>query len=80
MYFRCPLPAWGLTEVRALFILVNLVMYLIPPEPFVIVGVTTTYPNVISALWLAIQGATFLVIMFQTLRELAVQDPPRRAR
>ena len=78
--FQISFAGVGLTEVRALFILVNLVMYFIPPEPFVIVGVTTTYPNVISALWIAIQGATFLVIMFQTLRELAVQDPPRRAR
>jgi archaetidylinositol phosphate synthase len=69
----------GLTEVRAVFIVLNAVMFFVPPTPFSIAGVTTTYPNVISALWIMIQVATYLVVMIKTLRTLAAKEPPRRA-
>ena len=69
----------GLTEVRAVFIVLNAVMFFVSPTLFSIAGVTTTYPNVISALWIAVQVTTYLVVMITTLRELAAKDPPRRA-
>jgi phosphatidylglycerophosphate synthase len=69
----------GLTEIRAVFILLNAVMFFVPPTPFSIAGVTTTYPNVISAFWTTLQVATYLVIMITTLRALAATEPPRRA-
>jgi hypothetical protein len=68
----------GLTEVRVVFILVNALMYFVPPKPFAAFGVVTTYPNVISALWIVIQLATFLVVMAKTARQLAAQEPPQR--
>ena len=66
----------GLTEVRAVFIVLNAVMVFVPPTPFSIAGVTTTYPNVISALWIVIQVATYIVVMVKTARSLAAKEPP----
>lgn len=78
--FQISFGGMGLTEIRVAFILVNALMYFSPPTPFTIGGVVTTYPNVISALWIAVQFVTFLVVMVNTLRVLHVQDPPRRRR
>jgi len=76
--FQIAIAGVGLTEVRLGFIVVNAVMYWIPPQPFAIGGLSTTYPNVLSALWIASQVTTFLVIMVTTLRALAAREPPRR--
>jgi len=76
--FQISFGGMGLTEVRVAFILLGALMYFVPPKPFEIFGVQTTYPNVGSAIWVAIQLATFLWVMCQTLRQLAAQDPPRR--
>jgi archaetidylinositol phosphate synthase len=70
----------GLTEVRCAFILANVVMYYAPPQEFLIFGISTTYPNLLTILWIASQVVTFLVVMYKTLRELAAQDPPKRPR
>jgi archaetidylinositol phosphate synthase len=77
--FQISFGGMGLTEVRVVFILVNALMYFAPPKPFGILGlVTTTYPNIISALWITVQLATFLVVAYKTTRQLAVLEPPRR--
>jgi archaetidylinositol phosphate synthase len=78
--FQISFGGMGLTEVRVAFILFNVLMYFIPPKPFGIFGVETTYPNVMSALWITVQLATFLWVMRQTLRQLAAADPPKRPR
>jgi archaetidylinositol phosphate synthase len=76
--FQISFGGMGLTEVRVVFVLVNVLMYFVPPEPFVIFGVVTTYPNVISALWIAAQLLTFLRVTYKTIRQLAALDPPKR--
>jgi archaetidylinositol phosphate synthase len=76
--FQISFGGMGLTEVRVAFILLSALMYFVPPKPFEIFGVETTYPNVGSAMWIAVQLATFLWVMCQTLRQLAAQDPPKR--
>ena len=77
--FQISFGGMGLTEVRVAFVLLNILIYFVPPEPFAFAGVTTTYVNVMSASWVVIQFVTFLVVMVTTLRLLAAQEPPRRA-
>jgi archaetidylinositol phosphate synthase len=76
--FQIAIAGVGLTEVRLGFIAVNAVMYWVPPQPLAIGGLSTTYPNILSALWIATQVVTFLVLMATTLRELALREPPVR--
>jgi phosphatidylglycerophosphate synthase len=78
--FQISFAGMGLTEVRTAFILVNVVMYFFPPVPFAIGNIVTTYPNVVSALWIVTQVATFVVVTINTLRVLRVQDPPHPRR
>jgi len=78
--FQISFAGVGLSEVRVGFILVNVAIYFIPPHNFKIDGVRTTYPNLISATWIAIQIVTFLVSMIKTLHDLAAVDPPKRSR
>src|SRR5215469_695949 len=78
--FQISFGGMGLTEVRVAFILVNAVMYFFPPVPFAIGNMVTTYPNVVSALWIVTQVATFVVVTINTLRVLRVQDPPHPRR
>jgi phosphatidylglycerophosphate synthase len=78
--FQISFGGMGLTEVRIAFILVNALMYFVPPTPFAIGNIVTTYPNVVSALWIAVQVITFVIITINTLRVLRVQDPPHPRR
>jgi phosphatidylglycerophosphate synthase len=77
--FQIAFAGIGLTEVRCAFILVNAALYFIPPQPLMIGRFSVTYPGLIALAWIAVQVATFLVVMVQTLRLLSVQDPPRSA-
>ncbi len=76
--FQISFGGMGLTEVRVVFIFLNTLMYYVPPQPWAIFGIMTTYPNVISAMWIVVQVTTFLVVMFKSLRMLAALEPPRR--
>jgi archaetidylinositol phosphate synthase len=66
----------GTTELRLLIAVVNTLVFFFPPQPFGILGVSTTYPNVLSALWIGATFLTFLISMIEDLRKLAVEDPP----
>jgi archaetidylinositol phosphate synthase len=76
--FQISFGGMGLTEIRVVFIIVNAIMYFAPPVSFPIFGLSTTYPNIISASWIAIQVITFLIVAYRTLGHLAALDPPRR--
>jgi archaetidylinositol phosphate synthase len=78
--FQISFGGMGLTEVRVAFILVYAMMYFVPPRPFAIGSLVTTYPNIVSALWIAIQVITFVLATVDTLRVLRVQDPPHPRR
>jgi len=78
--FQISFGGMGLTEIRIVFVLINALMYFVPPENFVLFGIRTTYPNVISAAWILVQVITFLVVTYNTMRLLAAQDPPKRPR
>jgi archaetidylinositol phosphate synthase len=66
----------GTTELRLLIAAINTLVFFFPPQPFSIVGVSTTYPNVLSATWIGATFMTFLINMIEDLRKLAVEDPP----
>jgi phosphatidylglycerophosphate synthase len=68
----------GPTEMRVLFILLNAMMYFFPPQPISLLGLQMTYPNWLSLIWSVFALATFLWTMTSQIRELAIQDPPRR--
>jgi archaetidylinositol phosphate synthase len=78
--FQISFGGMGLTEVRVAFVGVNAALYFVPPTPFAIGNIVTTYPNIASALWIAIQVITFVVVTIKTLRVLGVQDPPHPRR
>jgi archaetidylinositol phosphate synthase len=67
----------GPTEMRAVFIALNAVMYFFPPWPISLFGLEMTYPNWLSLTWSSVALATFVFSMLSDLRRLAVEDPPR---
>lgn len=68
----------GPTEMRVLFILLNAAMFFVPPQPISLLGWQMTYPNWLSLTWSMFALITFLWSMTSQIRELAIQDPPRR--
>jgi archaetidylinositol phosphate synthase len=66
----------GTTELRLLIAVINTLVFFFPPKPFSILGASTTYPNVLSAVWIGATFMTFLISMIEDLRKLAVEDPP----
>jgi len=53
-------------------------MYFFPPQPISLLGLQMTYPNWLSLIWSTFALAIFLWSMTSQIRELAIQDPPRR--
>jgi phosphatidylglycerophosphate synthase len=68
----------GLTELRVLFVIINAMVFFFPPQPFDLLGISTTYPNVLAMIWITAALITFVLSMVKDLRTLAVEDPPRR--
>ena len=66
----------GTTELRLLIAMINALVFFVPPQPFSLLGLSTTYPNVMSAVWILATLTTFLISMVEDLRKLAVEDPP----
>jgi archaetidylinositol phosphate synthase len=66
----------GTTELRILIAAINALVFFFPPQPFDVLGLSTTYPNVLSTIWIVATLMTFLISMIEDLRKLAVEDPP----
>ena len=66
----------GTTELRLLIAGINALVFFFPPQPFSLLGLSTTYPNVLSTMWIVATFMTFLISMIEDLRKLAVEDPP----
>lgn len=66
---------FGPTELRVAFIVVNLLVFYIPPQPFSIFNLT--YPEVLSVIWLTLTVITFSVIVLRDVSKLANEEPPR---
>jgi archaetidylinositol phosphate synthase len=67
----------GPTELRVAFVILNLFVLLVPPEPFDVFGISLTYPNALSLTWITLTIITFFVVIIKDLRKLATEDPPR---
>jgi archaetidylinositol phosphate synthase len=67
----------GPTEMRAMFIILNVAMYFFPPQPISLFGLEMTYPSWLSLTWSSVALATFVFSMLSDLRRLAIEDPPR---
>jgi phosphatidylglycerophosphate synthase len=67
----------GLTEMRVLFFILNVLVFFFPPRPLDAYGIPWTYPNVLSLAWTCLTLITFLLSWSSQLRQLAAEDPPR---
>lgn len=67
----------GPTELRVVFIILNLFVFFVPPQPFDVLGFSMTYPNVLSITWISFTLIVFLTLLVRDLRKLAAEEPPR---
>ena len=67
----------GPTEMRVMFILLNVAMYFFPPQPISLLGLEMGYPSWLSLTWSSVALATFAFSMLTDIRRLAIEDPPR---
>jgi phosphatidylglycerophosphate synthase len=76
--FQISYAAIGPTEVRIAFVVLNALIFIFPPAPFDLFGLTLKYPDLISLAWSAALVVTFLVCMTMQARQLADEEPARR--
>ena len=76
--FHLAAAGMGLTEVRCLFLIANVVFYFIPPQPFDIAGVTATYADFFGVMWIVVNAGLYVLTMIAELRKLAIEEPPRQ--
>jgi len=69
----------GPTEMRAATAALSALMFFYPPSAFQVIGVTLKYPDVIAVAWCASAVISFLVCMTGQARQLAIEEPARRA-
>jgi hypothetical protein len=51
-------------------------VYFLPPLPFNLLMISTSYPNIVATAWITGTLITFVASMVKDLRILAVEDPP----
>ena len=68
--------AIGPTEVRIGFAVLNALIILFPPIPFVLIGITLKYPDLLSFAWSSMTIITFMVCMAKQIHQLAAEEPP----
>jgi phosphatidylglycerophosphate synthase len=64
----------GPTEMRMAFILLNVLVFFIPPHRLDWVGLPMTYPNILSLLWSCSALVSFTISWILQLRELSAED------
>lgn len=74
--FHLASAGFGLTEVRCLFLAVNVAFYLKPPEPFDIAGVRLGYGDLLGMAWIIANLGLYTVGMIRELGQLASDEPP----
>jgi archaetidylinositol phosphate synthase len=74
--FRLAYGGIGLTELRVMLAIINAMVYFLPPLPFNLLTISTSYPNILAMAWITGTLITFVVSMVKDLRILAVEDPP----
>jgi archaetidylinositol phosphate synthase len=64
----------GLTETRIIFLIVNALMYSVPPQPFSWMGLSIKYPEVLSVAWTTLMLIVFLRSFQLNLRDLGQKE------
>jgi hypothetical protein len=64
--------------MRIVGIIMNALVYFVPPERLDGLGLPMTYPNLLSAFWSCCALLTFAISLILQLRALAAEDPPKR--
>jgi archaetidylinositol phosphate synthase len=77
--FQISYSGFGPTEMRVATALLSAVIYFYPPAAFEFVGVVLKYPDVIALTWCSTALISFLTCMTVQVRELAIEEPPRRS-
>lgn len=75
--FQMAYAKFGLTELRLAFVLLNALMFFIPPRPLFVSGIAWSYPNLLSIAWSVTMFVVFAISALRDIRRLAVLDPPR---
>ncbi len=76
--FHLAAAGMGLTEVRCLFLVANVVFFFVPPTPFDLAGVTATYADFFGVIWIVVNVGLYVLTMVAELRKLAIEEPPRQ--
>jgi len=74
--FHLASAGFGLTEVRCLFLGLNIALYVKPPAPFEIAGMSLGYGDALGFVWIAANLGLYAAGMIGQLRELAHEEPP----
>lgn len=74
--FHLASAGFGLTEVRCLFLLVNVAFYLKPPQAVDIAGMSLGYGDMLGILWITINLGLYVAGMCGELVRLAREEPP----
>ena len=69
----------GLTELRCLFFALNTLLYFLPPRPFEVGGLSTTYAEVLGVAWIAGTLGLYVLTMITEAKRLAQEEPARPA-
>lgn len=79
--FHLATGGFGLTELRCLLIVANILFYFVPPHPFRIGGIDTTYAELLGLAWIVVTLGLYLATMIGEARQLAREEPlPTRSR
>lgn len=67
----------GLTEVRCMFIFINIVFYFVPPTPLHFVDLTMHYGDVLGVVWIFVNLGLYITILARLSRALGREEPLR---
>jgi hypothetical protein len=70
----------GLTEVRCLFVIGNVLFYFLPPWPFQAAGLVVSYPDLFGLMWIATNIGLYVATLITEGRRLAREDLPESRR
>ena len=73
--FHLASAGFGLTEVRCLFLALNVAFYLKAPVPLDIAGARLGYGDVLGIAWIAVNLGLYAAGMIAQLRQLAREEP-----
>lgn len=74
--FHLASAGFGLTEVRCVFLALNIAFFVTPPVPFEVAGHSLGYGDLLGLAWIAANLGLYVAGMITQLRQLAREEPP----